>query len=114
MNHNEEAYLCLLCLRDSTKRIAQLYWTYINLRTLSGPVPTILIVMLSVLCEKQEGLHKHLIDTFPENMKQKKWHNQSEQNAKLVEMTTETQQELQQICATEMTMILLIGKMMER
>ena len=114
MSHNEEAYLCLLCLRDSTQRIARLYWTYINLRGLSGPVPPVLIVMLNILNEKQQGLHQHLIDSFPDNMEQKKWHDQEEQSAKLSEMTTETQQELQQICTTEMTMIMLIGQMMER
>ena len=114
MSHHEEAYLCLLCLRDSTRRIARLYWTYINLRTLSGEVPPILVVMLGVLCDKQDGLHQRLLDSYPDDMEQGKWHDQTEQSQKLSEMTEETQQELQKICMTEMTMIMLVGKMMEQ
>ncbi|AMO58669.1 hypothetical protein GZ77_17785 [Endozoicomonas montiporae] len=114
MSHQEEAYLCLLCLRDSTRRIARLYWTYINLRTLSGDVPPVLIVMLNVLCNKQDGLHQKLLNSYPDDMEQGKWHDQSVQNKKLSEMTLETQQELQKICTTELTMIMLVGKMMEQ
>ena len=114
MNHRDEAYLCLLCLRDSTRRIARLYWTYINMRTLSGQVPPVLIVMLSVLWEKQDGLHQRLLEAYPSAMAQGKWHDQAEQNRKLGEMTEETQQELQKICMTEMTMLLLIKQMIEQ
>ena len=114
MSPHEEAYLCLLCLRDSTRRIAGLYWTYINLRSLSGDVPPVLILMLGVLNEKQEGLHQRLLENYLDDMEQGKWHEQEEQYQKLSEMTEETQQELQKICITEMTMIQLVGKMMEQ
>ncbi|MGI9274832.1 MAG: hypothetical protein ACR2PT_08295 [Endozoicomonas sp.] len=113
MSHQEETYLCLLCLRDSTARIARLYWTYINLRFLYGDVPPVLLMMLSVLCDKRQGLHQRLKTNFPEYMAAKKWHGQEEQNHHLGEMSDESQADLKQICTTEMRMLQLISVMME-
>ena len=114
MTHQEEAYLSLLCLRDSTQRIANLYWTYIELRTLTGQAPPILLIMLNVLCEKQQGLQDKLEESFPEAMAEEKWHDQNEQVGHLSDLSEETQQDLQKICATEMQMILLVSAMMQR
>ncbi|MRI33198.1 hypothetical protein EOPP23_09400 [Endozoicomonas sp. OPT23] len=114
MTHQEEAYLSLLCLRDSTQRIANLYWTYIELRALTGQAPPILLIMLSKLCEKQQGLQDKLVNSFPEDMAAEKWHDQNEQVSNLSHLSEETQQDLQKICATEMQMMLLVSAMMQR
>ena len=113
MNHQEETYLCLLCLRDSTARIAQLYWTYINLRSIYGDVPPVLLMLLSVLCEKQSGLQQRLLEHFPEFMAAQKWHGQEEQGAHLGEMSDESQADLEQICTTELRMLQLISTMLQ-
>jgi hypothetical protein len=114
MTDREEAYLALLCLRNSTVRIAQLYWTYIKLRSLTGQAPPILIIMLSVLWEKQQGLHDNLVSSFPEDMAAKKWHAQDEMTDHLADMSEETQADLQKICSTEMQMLQLVSLMMRQ
>ncbi len=114
MTHQEEAYLSLLCLRDSTQRIANLYWTFIELRTLTGQAPPILLIMLNVLCEKRQGLQDNLVISFPQSMADEKWHDQNEQVSHLSELSEETQQDLQKICAMEMQMMLLVSAMMRR
>ncbi|WOG27758.1 hypothetical protein [Endozoicomonas sp. 8E] len=114
MTDQEEAYLSLLCLRNSTFRIAQLYWTYIKLRSLTGQAPPILIIMLSVLWEKQQGLHNRLVAAYPEDMAAEKWHGQDEMNDRLGDMSRETQEDLQKICQTEMQMLQLVGMMMKQ
>lgn len=114
MTDQEEAYLSLLCLRDSTARIARLYWTYINLRSISGQAPSVLIIMLSVLTDKERGLHEKLLSAYPEDMAAGKWHDQEVQNSKLGEMTIETQEDLQKICLTEMKMMQLVSVMISQ
>ncbi|WP_062260601.1 hypothetical protein [Endozoicomonas arenosclerae] len=114
MTDQEEAYLALLCLRNSTFRIAQLYWTYIKLRSLTGQAPPILIIMLSTLWEKQQNLHDKLLAAYPEDMASEKWHGLEEMNDRLGDMSIETQEDLQRICQTEMQMLQLVGMMMKQ
>ncbi len=115
LSFRDECYLCLLCLRDSTERIAKLYWRYIQMRqTLSSEVSPILITMLAVLISKQQGLQKKLVSTYEDDMIRMKWHAPDEQNARLACLSDESQNDLQKICATEMRMILLLDQMMKR
>ena len=110
----DEAYLCLLCLRNSTERIVKLYVTYIQLRSITGDTPPVLMAMLAALCSKREGLQKKLTQSWPDYMQEEKWHDQEEQAERLNELSDETQEELQQICATEMKMLQLVYIMMNR
>lgn len=110
----DESYLCLLCLRDSTERIVMLYFNYIKLRqTISGDTPAVLIGMLMVLQEKYSGLQEKLLQYYPDNMASGKWHDRDEQNKFLGYLSEESRESLQQICMAEMKMILLISQMME-
>ena len=71
----DESYLCLLCLRDSTERIVMLYFNYIKLRQeISRDTPAVLIGMLMVLQEKHHGLQEKLLQYYPDNMATGKWH----------------------------------------
>ncbi|MFK0571756.1 hypothetical protein [Endozoicomonas sp.] len=111
----DESYLCLLCLRDSTERIVMLYFNYIKLRqAISGDTPAALIGMLMVLQEKHNGLKEKLLQYYPENMASGKWHDRDEQNEFLGYLSEENREFLQQICITEMKMMLLISQMMEQ
>lgn len=109
----DEAYLCLLCLRNSTERIITLYICYIQLRSINGDFPSILMTMLMVLCLKQQGLQKKLAQSWPEYMVEKKWHSMEEQTARLSNLSEETQMELQQICNTEAQLLQLVYTMIK-
>ena len=114
MSRQDETYLCLLSLRDSTGRIAHLYYSYIQLRqAISGEAPPVLITMLLVLQQKKEGLHQQLLEAFPEYMASGKWHDQNEQINHLNYLSAESREDLQQICSTEMRLLLLISSMMK-
>ncbi len=110
----DEAYLCLLCLKNSTERIARLYWTYIQLRSITKDAPPVLMAMLGVLCSKQEGLQQKLKRSWPEYMQEKKWHDLDEQTARLNDLSSETKEELQQICSTEIKMLQLVYIMLNQ
>ncbi|WP_419533768.1 hypothetical protein [Endozoicomonas sp.] len=111
----EESYLCLLCLRDSTERIVMLYFNYIKLRQeISRDTPAVLIGMLMVLQEKHNGLQEKLLQYYPDNMATGKWHDRDEQNEFLGYLSEDSRESLQQICLTEMKMIMLISQMMEQ
>lgn len=111
----EESYLCLLCLRDSTERIVMLYFNYIKLRQeISRDTPAVLIGMLMVLQEKSNGLQDKLLQFYPENMADGKWHDRDEQNEFLGYLSEDSRESLQQICLTEMKMMMLISQMMEQ
>ena len=114
MTDQEEAYLSLLCLRDSTARIAQLYWTYIELRSLASYAPPVLILMLNVLCEKRQSLQDKLLANFPEEMSAEQWHLMDEQIDHLPELSEDTQEALQRICANELQMLQLVSAMMQQ
>ena len=115
MSLRDESYFCLLCLHGSTKRIVQLYYTYIQFRqALTGEVPVILITMLLVLQQKQNGLHERLLDNYPNYMASGKWHNQDELLCYLDHLSEESRTDLQQICTTEMKLLLLVSEMMKR
>ncbi|WP_263081654.1 hypothetical protein [Endozoicomonas sp. Mp262] len=110
----DEAYLCMLCLKNSLDRIVRLYWTYIQLRSATGDAPPILFAMLTVLCTKRERLEKKLNLSWPDYMQDRKWHDQEEQMANLKGLSHETQEELQQICATELKLLQLVCLMINR
>ena len=115
MSLYDESYLCLLSLRDSTGRIARLYYSYIQLRQMiAGEAPPVLITMLLVLQKKKENLHRKLLDSYPDYMTRKRWHNQDEQVAQLAHLSEESRADLQQICSTEMKLLVLISEMDER
>lgn len=115
MSLQDESYLCLLCLKDSTERIAQLYLTYIQLRqNYSHEVPPILFTVLIALHDKRQGLIEKLEDHYPSYMAARKWHDAEEQSAQLGNMTQESRDDLQQICSTEMRLLLLITEMMKQ
>ncbi|MGI2028760.1 hypothetical protein [Endozoicomonas acroporae] len=110
----DESYLCLLCLRDSTERIIMLYFNYIKLRQeISRDTPAVLIGMLMVMQEKHKGLQEKLLHYYPDNMAAGKWHDRDEQNECLGYLSEDNRQSLQQICLTEMKMMMLISQMME-
>ena len=111
---NDEAYLCLLCLKNSTERIARLYMAYIQLRTSVGQSPPVLFAMLGMLCTKIQGLQSSLSTKWPTYMTDKKWHDPDEQVAHLSALSTDSQEELEQICGTEMRMLQLVGMMINR
>lgn len=111
---NDESYLCLLCLKNSTERIAKLYMTYIQLRTSSGQSSPILLAMLGMLCAKTQRLQRHLSEKWPVYMTDKKWHDPDEQMMRLRGLSAESQEALEQICATEMRMLQLVGMMINR
>ncbi|WP_157673429.1 hypothetical protein [Endozoicomonas ascidiicola] len=111
----DESYLCLLCLRNSTERIAMLYFTYIRLRQqVSGDTPTVLIGMLLVLQEKRNSLQEKLESHYPEKMAAGLWHDSSEQMSKLDFLSDESRESLQQICISEIKMVVLISEMANR
>ena len=115
MSLHDESYLCLLSLRDSTGRIARLYYSYIQLRlAIAGKAPpAVLLSMLLVLQQKRENLHQQLLDNYPEYMAEARWHDQDEQIARLVNLSEESRTDLQQICTTEMKLLLLISEMIK-
>lgn len=111
----DESYLCLLCLRDSTERIVMLYFNYIKLRQeISRDTPAVLLGLLMVLQEKHNGLQDKLLQYYPENMAAGKWHDRNEQNEFLGYLSEDSRESLQQICLTEMKMMMLISQMMEQ
>ena len=114
LSPQDEAYLCLLCLKDSTERIAQLYLTYIKLRqNYSYEVPPVLFAVLLTLHDKRKGLLEKLEKHYPEYMIAGKWHDAEEQNTRLGNITQESRDDLHQICATEMRLLMLITEMMK-
>ncbi len=114
MSLQDESYLCLLCLRDSTERIACLYISYIKLRqSFAQDVPVVLFSVLIMLHEKYNGLEDKLVSLYPGYMTNGKWHNPEEQHKQLGLMTQESRDDLQQICQTEMKLLLLITEMMK-
>lgn len=115
MSLRDESYFCLLCLHDSTERIVKLYCTYIQFRQLlTGEVPPVLVTMLLVLQEKQNGLHERLLKVYPGYMASGKWHNQGDQLEYLDYLSEESRGDLQQIYATEMKLLILVSEMMKR
>ena len=115
LSQQDEAYLCLVCLRSSTQRIAGLYLTYIQLRQkLSHEVPTVLFTVLLILQDKYAGLTETLESHYPEYMAVDKWHQPDEQSQQLALMTQESRDDLQQICTTEMKLLMLISEMMKQ
>ena len=111
----DESYLCLLCLRDSTERIVMLYFNYIKLRQeISRDTPAVLIGMLMALQEKHNGLQEKLLLYYPDNMAAGKWHDRDEQNDCLGYLSEDNRESLQQICLTEMKMMMLVSEMMGR
>ncbi len=106
---NDEAYLCLLCLKNSTERITRLYMAYIQLRTGIGHSPPILFAMLWVLFKKIRGLQSRLSEKWPAYMIDKKWHEPHEQMMHLHGLSVESQDALEQICANEMRMLQLVS-----
>ena len=111
----DEAYLCLLCLRDSTGRIVMLYSNYIRLRQrVSGKAPFVLLGMLMVLQKKWSQLQKKLLSSYPHNMAVGKWHDLQEQTEPLSHLSEESRDSLQQICLTEMKMMTLVSQMMQQ
>ena len=109
---SDEAYLCILCLRNSTERIIKLYLSYMKLRSLTGGVQPVLVGMLMVLHGKFSGLQEKLVRSWPEYTKEKKWHNIDEQMEKLTDLSEDTQQELQQICSTEAQLLQVVCSLM--
>ena len=110
----DESYLCLLCLRDSTQRIAHLYLTYIQLRQrYSHEAPMVLYTVLWILCEKRAGLESKLQEHYPHYMSQGKWHDSEEQHEQLRNLSQESREDLHQICSTEMKLLALISEMMK-
>ena len=115
MSLMDESYFCLLCLHDSTERIVKLYYTYIQFRQLlTGEAPPVLVTMLLVLQEKKNGLHDRLLSVYPSYMASGKWHDQGEQIGNIDCLSDESRTDLQQICATEMKLLLLVSEMMRR
>lgn len=111
----DESYLCLLCIRDSTERIANLYFSYIQLRhTLSAQVPPLLLAMMMLLQEKRNGLEDKLREHYPDYMAAGKWHDRDEQSRSLACLSEDSREDLQKICVTEMRMLLLVSEMMGR
>ena len=115
MSLHDESYLCLLCLRDSTERMAQLYLAYIKLRqNYTHEVPPVLLTVLIILHDKRESLEDKLQATFPAYMAETKWHDPDEQGNQLSNMTEESRKDLQQVCSTEMKLLMLITEMMKQ
>ncbi|PJE78630.1 hypothetical protein CI610_02419 [invertebrate metagenome] len=114
MSHNDESYLCLLCLRNSTERIARLYWCYIQMRTQSGDLPVMLPAMLLVLCQKREKLHQTLLTRWPEYMENGKWHGEDTMTRNLSRLSTDSQEDLHRISETELKMLYLVNTMMRQ
>ena len=108
LTSKDEAYLSLLCLKNSTERIAKLYTTYIQIRSITGSPPPMLMAMLHILCSKREGIQRKLAGSWPDYMQNKKWHAYEEQSAKIRDLTDETQQKLEQIFNTEILMLELV------
>ena len=115
MSQQDESYLCLLCLKGSTERIAHLYLTYIKLRqNYSHEVPPVLFTVLMILYDKRQGLMDKLEEHYSSYMTDGKWHDAEEQNTRFGDMTQESREDLQQICSTEMRLLMLITEMMKQ
>lgn len=111
----DETYLCLLCLRDSTARIVVLYANYIKLRQgVSGKTPLLLIGMLMTLQKKWSQLQNRLQSRYPQKMATGKWHEQQEQIEILSHLTEDSRNSLQQICQTEMKVMTLVSEMIKQ
>ncbi|MDP0561636.1 MAG: hypothetical protein QS721_04605 [Candidatus Endonucleobacter sp. (ex Gigantidas childressi)] len=108
LSFKDEAYLCLLCLKNSTERMVKWYVMYIQLRSIVGDIPPLLIAVLASLCTKTKGLQKKLIQSWPNYMQEEKWHDQKDQAVLLNDLSNETQEELRQVCIAEMKLLQLI------
>ena len=109
----DEAYLCLLCMRDSTERIVLLYLTYIHLRlSVSRDIPPALIGMSLLLQERRNSLQDKLETHHSEKMASGLWHEFQEQSQQLSFLSEENRCLLQQICISEMRMMALMAEMM--
>lgn len=114
LSQHDETYLCLLSLRDSTGRIVQLYYNYLQLRqAFTGEAPPVLVTMMLALQQKKENLHQKLLKAFPKYMESGKWHQQEVLTDRLNYLSDESKKDLQQICSTEMKLVLLISQMMQ-
>ena len=114
LSFKDEAYLCLLCVKNSTERMVKWYVTYIHLRSVIGDISPVLIAALASLHTTATGLQKKLIKLWPSYMQEEKWHNQKEQAARLHNISNDSQEELRQVCITEIKLFQLVYIMINK